>query len=210
MAKISYLEKVIKRLKALKAGIVANLASWTGQADTPASVQAHIDALEQIDAEISSLENQLSQKRQAAKQLAAQKTAAADATEKRANGIHASATNKLPEYGIDDPAAVAAAKANRTIPGKGHIKSIIDDYDGIGFIVELSKIPDAEGYEVERGIGGNPADVNTIPDFKHLKTTTKLKFVDDEVDKGVRHFYRFRAFNNKGTGEWSEPVSRVQ
>lgn len=48
MAKIGYLEVVIKRLKALKAGIVANNAAWAGQPDTPATTQAHIDALEQI------------------------------------------------------------------------------------------------------------------------------------------------------------------
>ena len=38
----------------------------------------------------------------------------------------------------------------------------------------------------------------------------KLSFVDDDVEKGTRYFYRFRGLNSNGSGEWSEPVSRVQ
>jgi hypothetical protein len=210
MANLSYLEKVINRLKAQKAGIVTNTASWTGQPDTPATHQAHIDALELIDADIKLLENQLSQKRAAAKLLAEQKNTVADATELRVKGIHATNTAKWVDYGIEDPAAILAARANRPVPAKGIIKNVMDDYDGIGFIVEGQTLTDADTYEFEKGIAANATDVNTIPAFTHLKTSRKVSLVDDDVAKGQRCFYRYRGINSKGAGEWSEPVSRVQ
>jgi len=42
------------------------------------------------------------------------------------------------------------------------------------------------------------------------KTTTKTTFVDDDVAKAIRYFYRVRAANASGFGPWSEIVSRVQ
>jgi hypothetical protein len=59
-------------------------------------------------------------------------------------------------------------------------------------------------------VAADAADVNTIPAFLHLATSRKLKYTDDAVEKGKRYFYRIRAINNQGAGEWSEPVSRVQ
>lgn len=46
--------------------------------------------------------------------------------------------------------------------------------------------------------------------MKNFKTTKKTSFVDDEVPKGVRVFYRVRAANTNGVGPWSEAVSKVQ
>ena len=46
--------------------------------------------------------------------------------------------------------------------------------------------------------------------MKLYKTTTKTPFVDDDVFKGVRYFYKVRAINAAGEGPWSEAVSRVQ
>lgn len=210
MANLSYLQKVINRLKAQKAGIVANAASWTGQPDTPSTHQAHIDAVELVDAEIKTLETQLGQKREAAKLLADQKDTVAEATERRMKGIHASNTSKWMEYGVSDPAATVAARASRPVPTKGIVKKVVDDYDGIGFIVEGQALTDADTYEFQKGIAANATDVNTIPAFTHLKTSRKVSLVDDDVEKGQRCFYRYRGINNKGAGEWSEPVSRVQ
>jgi hypothetical protein len=211
MASLSYLEKVINRLKAQRVGIVSNIASWTGQPDTPVTHQANIDALELVDADIKVLENQLTQKRQAAKLLAEQKSTVADATELRIKGIHAAAPAKWVDYGLTDPTSDAAmARTTRQVPAKGIIKSISDDYDGIGFIIDGQSLTDADTYEFERGIATTATDVNTIPPMSHYKTSRKVKLTDDEVEKGKRYFYRYRGLNSKGTGEWSEPVSRVQ
>ena len=162
MAKLKFIEAIIIRFKAFKIGISSNPTVWAGQADTPVTVQAHIDALETVDVEIASLETQLTQKRQAAKLLANQKEAIADAVQLKVKGIHATATNKWPEYGVTDPnAAAEAARSTRPVPEKAVIKNIVDDYDGIGFIVELEGLKEADSYEVQRGAGATAANVNT-------------------------------------------------
>lgn len=211
MSKLNYVTAIINRLKALKTGITTNAAAWVGQADTPATTQAHIDALETADAEIVALENQVSQKRTALKAVTHSKSDVADAIELRAKGIHANASSKWIDYGLTDPNNAAdAGRVARPLSNKGIIKTVIDDYDGIGFIVEWEKLADAETYEVERGEAANSTDVNTIPAFKHLVSIRKIKYTDDEVEKGKRYFYRMRGINARGAGEWSEPVSRVQ
>jgi len=45
--------------------------------------------------------------------------------------------------------------------------------------------------------------------MKNFKTTKKTSFVDDEVAKGTRIFYRVRAANANDRDAWSEAVSRV-
>lgn len=42
------------------------------------------------------------------------------------------------------------------------------------------------------------------------KNSGKLKVIDNSIQKGVRYFYRIRGVNNKGTGAWSDTISRVQ
>ena len=211
MANLSYLNAISKRLKAQKNGIAANAAAWVGQPDTPATNQAHIDALETMDTEVKTLETQLTQKRQAARTLAQQKAAVADAIDLRVQGIHATTPSKWIEYGLTDPTSDAyKARTTRPVPDKCIVKSVIDDYDGIGFIVEIQTLPNADMFEIERGVAANAEDVNTIPTLAYLTTTRKLKYTDDDVDKGKRYFYRCRGINSKGVGEWSECVSRVQ
>ena len=85
-----------------------------------------------------------------------------------------------------------------------------DDTDGEGFIVSTQFDANADFYEWQKGFGSSPSDTNTIPELKNFKTTKKTNFVDDEVPKGVRVFYRVRAANTNGVGPWSEAVSRVQ
>jgi hypothetical protein len=211
MSKLNYVTAIINRLKALKTGIGGNDTAWTGQEDTPATTQTHIDALEAADAEIVALENQVSQKRTALKILTHSKSEVANAIELRAKGIHATATSKWIDYGLTDPnSAAATERTTRLVCKKGIIKSIIDDYDGVGFIVEWEKLADAETYEVERGIGVDAADVNIIPEFKHLVSIRKIKYTDDDVEKGKRYFYRIRGINAQGAGDWSNAGSMVQ
>lgn len=209
MAKLNYVTAIINRFKAFKTGITNNATTWTGQPDTPTTIQAHIDTLETADAEILALENQLDQKRMALKVLVQTHAEAADVIERRVKGLHASSPDKWIEYGIANPAN-EAARGQRQVPNKGMIKEVIDDYDGVGFIVSWDKLPDSETYEVERGIAANASDINTIPPFIHLVTLRKTKYTDDDVEKGKRYFYRIRGINARGAGEWSEPVSRVQ
>lgn len=85
-----------------------------------------------------------------------------------------------------------------------------DDTDGEGFIVSTQFDANADFYEWQKGFGSNPSETKTIPELKNFKTTKKTNFVDDEVPKGVRVFYRVRAANTNGVGPWSEAVSRVQ
>jgi hypothetical protein len=211
MAKLTYVEAIISRLKAINTGIAGNAASWTGQPDTPATTQAHIDALEAADAEIVALENQMAQKRAALKALTQTKSGVADTIELRVKGIHAATPAKWIEYGLIDPTSNVAQQRNtRDVSAKGIIKTVIDDYDGVGFIIEWEKLKDAETYEIERGIAANASDVNMIPVFNHLVTIRKVKYTDDDVEKGKRYFYRIRGINARGAGEWSEPVSKVQ
>lgn len=44
--------------------------------------------------------------------------------------------------------------------------------------------------------------------MKNFESTKKTSFVDDEVPKGVRVFYRVRAANTNGVGLWSEPLAK--
>jgi len=58
--------------------------------------------------------------------------------------------------------------------------------------------------------GGSPGTTVLQPPYPFLKSTKKLVYVDDDVEAGVRYFYRVRAVNATGAGAWSEPVSAVQ
>ncbi|MBK8549896.1 MAG: fibronectin type III domain-containing protein [Ignavibacteria bacterium] len=65
-------------------------------------------------------------------------------------------------------------------------------------------------YQWFKGSGKDPKDANTVPDLLPFKITTKTTFVDDDVEKGIRYFYRVQAFNSNGSGPVSEAVSRIQ
>ncbi|MCL5028927.1 MAG: hypothetical protein M1480_07895, partial [Bacteroidetes bacterium] len=41
---------------------------------------------------------------------------------------------------------------------------------------------------------------DVVPEMKFFKATKKAAFVDDDVVKGVRYFYRVRATNTAGAG----------
>jgi hypothetical protein len=88
---------------------------------------------------------------------------------------------------------------------------IKDDTDGEGFILSLQAVdPLAKSYLWEKGVSTNPSDLQTIPVMHFHKLTTRSTFVDDDVVKGSRYWYRVRAANCKGEGPWSEPTSKVQ
>ena len=203
---LKYIQTVVDRLKGHKTGITGNLAKWEGQPDSPDTVQADIKELEDKDEEIEKAKDKLQQLRGEAHELSKAKDKKAGATEKRAIAIHADDPDKLIEYNIE------LRKEGETVPvpGKAHIGSVEDDVDGEGFIIRIAPLADADSFEVQRGVVGDPAVKVLEPPYPFLKTTRKLKIVDDDVEPGKRYFYRTRGSNRSGEGEWSEPVSAVQ
>ncbi len=205
MAKLAYLEKEIQRLKEIKKGIVANSADWASNPTAAADIQSVIDSMEASDSAITAAEVTLKQKRNESKIIAKNGTDAADQAKLIVQGKYPANTDKWLEYGLK----VEGPSSARPVPEKGNIKSIVDDFDGVGFIIETAALENADTYEYERGQG--PAnDTNTIPAFGHLRSVRKAKIVDDDVEQGIRYFYRYRGVNSKGDGEWSAIVSRVQ
>jgi hypothetical protein len=220
-----YLQTVFDRLSALKNGINLNAPLWAGQPDTPATVQAEMDALVTINDEIEQLEDARQQKIAEARALAAAKNEVAGQIEKRAVAIHVTDPGKLNEYDIK---AGPAPGEKRPVPGKAIIASIGDDDDGIGFKLRILKLEHTDHFEVERGVatgGTRLGDSTTVPPstptpttevtvlqppYPFLRTTSKLTFVDDDVQPGTRYFYRVRGVNTTGPGAWSEPVSAIQ
>jgi hypothetical protein len=218
---LKYLQKVYDRLSGLKAGITTNSAQWASTPHTPATVNTDMTALTTIDGEIDALEDQLKQKQMAARTLAASLDDKAVKIEKLAIAIHADEPGKLVEYNISLP----SEKQPRPLPGKAIIESITDDDDGIGFKLKVQSLANVDFYEWEKGnIGGNlppnqppmttpGATIGTTvlqPPYPFWRSSKKQQLVDDEVQSGVRYFYRVRGVNNTGAGAWSEPVSRVQ
>jgi len=204
---VKYLQVIFDRLSALKNGMTANAGTWVGQADTDAIVQTKIDLINAKDAEIESAKDSLSIKYAEARVLKTDLTTFADGIENIAIGLHRDTKEKLVQYNI----IIDTPPQPRLKPSMALTLILKDDTDGEGFIGSLQAIdPLADNYEFERGLGANPSDVNTIPHMNHFKLTSKSTFVDDDIVKGNRYFYRVRAINSRGEGPWSSPVSRVQ
>ena len=223
-----YLKDVRERFVGLKAGIKSNASIWVGQVDTPATVQEEIDLLDAMDAEIELLNDQLSQKIATARSYARQKKEEAKVIEKRAIGLHATTPGKLVEYNIRIP---RAAVETRELPQKAIIRSVKEHEDGVGFKITIKgQGLTVDYWEIERGkidlaakfsdtATGSESDapvtnsgVTTVlqPPYPFLKSTKKLRYVDNDVVAGVRYFYRVRGVNATGEGAWSEPVSAVR
>ena len=203
---LAYLSEVKDRLKLLKAGMVKNAAIWTSQNVKPEDVDTAVAAIETKDARVEAVKQEQTILLGDARELSTSSIKLADKIENLALGLHADDAEKLVEYGIKTRKAATPKPA----PTKALIPVLEDDSDGEGFIVSTQKDPDADFYEWQKGIGTNAADQKAIPELKNFKTTKKTNFVDDDVAKGVRIFYRVRAANTNGNGAWSEAVSRVQ
>lgn len=203
----NYIQKEIKRLKALKTGIHNNAGVWTNAPITEADIDAQITTLEKAEKSITDAANKLSENQNLAHGVADKTKVVSNQAENLAFGFHALDAEKLVEYGIK-PRKTAQAKP---VPGKAVISSIADDTDGEGFILQRQTTADADTYEWQKAAGTEPAVTNIDESkYTHYKTTKKEKFVDDDVKKGVRYFYRTRGINATGSGAWSEGVSRVQ
>ena len=207
MSELLYIDHQIESLEKKKAGIVANAADWEGTGISAITVQAEIDVLllakKKVLDNIVVLHNS---------RLAARKATDVGKTEDellvlKVKGMYAANTEKWAEYGVDAHDAITAKKD--AVPAKGMIKSIENDSDGEGFIVQGKAITGIDVYEWQRGVG-SVTDSHIIPEFVHLITNRKCKIIDDDVQKGIRYFYRYRGYNIHGFGEWSEPVNLIQ
>lgn len=202
-----YIQTLVLILKALKSGLGINAAQWLGQPVTEIALDGAITDLEKQEEKIELAMNVLQQERAKGRQLYLKHLALANQTENLALGIHAAEPEKLTDYDIK----LKKPGAAKPVPGKAVVKNIADDDDGEGFILERDAVADAANYEWQKAAGDSPSVTNIDEGkFSHFKTTKKVKFVDDDVKRGVRYFYRVRAFNATGNGAWSEPVSRVQ
>jgi hypothetical protein len=183
-----------------------NSTFWTDKTVLVTEVDQMLTNIQTADASVEETKQQLSIKLSGARDVSTNAYKLVEKIENLASGLHSSDAQKLLEYGIKQK----KEKETRPVPTKTLIPVLEDDTDGEGFIVSTQKDPNADYYEWQKGTGTNAADANTIPELKNFKTTKKISFVDDEVVKGVRTFYRVRAANRNGVGPWSEAVSRVQ
>lgn len=203
---IQYFSELSSRLKSYKNGMDKEPELWQNQPEGPAKVQEKIVLVDAKEKEVGDLKDLLSVKQAEGHALVNEVTEYADRLGSTIIGLVGTSVERLTPYGIK-PRKTAARKP---APSKTLLPVLADDTDGIGFIVSTQTDPDAEHYEWYKGLGADPSKTDVIPEMKFFKISKKTSFVDDEVPKGVRVFYKVRAVNNAGQGPWSEAVSRVQ
>lgn len=203
---VKYIDSVISRLRSLKSGMESNAELWNGQPETTSAVQAKIDELIAKEKQMNDAQTKWKVMITESHTLSDNAEKYADKIEALATGLHNETPQKLGEYNV------VLRKKGTTVPKptKVIIPVIEDDTDGVGFIISTQTDTDASNYQWFKGIGADPKNANTVPEMQPFKITSKTTFVDDEVEKGVRYFYRVQAFNAHGTGTMSEAVSRIQ
>ncbi len=202
-----YIDDLVKEFSNRKSGIEKNASIWQAMPVKTEEIDTSIIELKALEKQIDdSLEN-VQQLRAKARLLVVEKKKKIDKIDNLAYGLHNDDNSQLLSYGI----TLKRSVMQKGIPSKGVVKSIIDNYDAEGFILEREVVTDADNYEWQKAVV-NDAGVTFIDSnkFTHFKVSTRKSFIDEDVKKGVRYFYRFRGFNNMGNGAWSEPVSRVQ
>ncbi len=184
-----------------------NAAKWAGQPVSVADIDGHIGNLEDIDKEIEDAKDALQQQRELARKMRNDKQKDLDQVDSLAIGLHKDDPEKLSDYDIK----LRKEGEAKPVPDKAVIESIEDDVDGEGFVINIKPQSGIAGhYEIERGIAPSPEDNVLATPYPFLKSTKKASYLDDDVLPGKRYFYRARAINSTGPGEWSEPVSAVQ
>ena len=202
-----YIEEEINKLNALKNGMTLNPALWVGQPVTPAMIDAAVADLLGQDQRIETSKDQLQQFRTGGRQkVETYDTGIAAKVINLAVGLHNNDPQKLNEYDIH----LRQPGQPLPIPPKAIIAFMRDDDDGIGFKIKVQPLADASAYEWEKGQAPQPNQLVLAPPYTFWRTSSKTQLVDDDVEKGIRYFYRVRAINATGAGEWSEPVSHVQ
>ncbi len=202
-----YIQRTIEELTGMDNGMLANPTDWASTPVTELAVKAQITSLSTKGQAVANAEQALSEARAAANAENKLAIKLAEQVIDLAFGIYAATPDKLVEYGIKP------RKTPEKIPPPVDILAIDiqNDTDAEGFILALvAKDSVADSYEWQKGQGADPKDTSTIPPMSFYKQTSKIRFVDDNVQKGVRYFYRVRALNRNGQGPWSEAFSKVQ
>ena len=203
---LKYLAAITERLTGLKNGMEKNPEKWTNQPVTSALVQAKIDELEALSKADTSLKNQITENQSKAHSAQIEADKFADKVESIAIGLEDRIQDNLNPYGIK----LRKSPTKKTAPTLPLHIALMDDTDGEGIIASTNVDQDADMYEWMKGLATDATKLDSLPELKFFKTTKKTTFVDDEVPKGVRVFYKVRAVNTAGNGPWSEAVSRVQ
>ena len=203
---IRYLRDEIDRLKGILSGRLKNPDKWQNNEVTDAEIQSAVDSLLDAEKQIEDTQTLLSQKQSTAKIIKLNAAKLADKLENFINAFHSDEPEKLLDYGLEPK----KSRSKKQIPVEKLLISIKDDTDGEGFILSTTADSNADMYEWQKGVSDDASKTEVIPTMTLLKTTRKITFVDNDVKKGVRVFYRVRAVNSQGEGPWSEPVSRVQ
>lgn len=202
-----YLINTVEDFKALVKGMKSNPADWTNTPVKPTDVETMETELEDKGQQVDTAEATASQARHTAMEKNSEAKKMYEQVVNLAYGIYANNPEKLSEYGIK------LKRESTKIPPPTAVLSIEikDDTDGEGFVLSVVQRDEvADSYEWQKGPGADPKDLNTIPPLQFFKVTSKTTFLDDQIQKGVRYFYRVRAVNRNGQGPWSEPTSQVQ
>lgn len=203
---IKYLADSAGRLKGQKKGMEGDPSLWLNYPETVLKVQERIDLLESKEREIEDLKEKLAAKQIEAHKLSDECEEYADRLEAATISLVGTSQEKLIPYGIK----LRKAAEKKTVPTKVLHPVLQDDTDGVGFVISFTSDPDAVTYECMKGFGTDASKPDAVPELKLFNVTTKSSFVDDDVPKGVRVFYKVRSVNASGAGPWSEAVSRVQ
>lgn len=203
---IRYIRAESERLGKYKSGVEKYSAKWANNEVTPAVIQAQIDLLNAKETQIENTRLLLNQQQLEARTLQQSAAKFGDKVENYIYAYHTDEPEKLLDYGLEPRKPYVKKQVPTTKP----VVNIQDDTDGEGFILSTQSDPDAEMYEWYKGVSADATKPEIIPPMTLLKTTKKISFVDDDVVKGQRVFYKVRAVNSKGEGPWSEPVSKVQ
>ena len=201
-----YLQDILNRLTALLNGMTKRADKWTKPDETAEVVQGVITEITNVAKEMSDAKEAYALTQSKARSVQAAAIKKADEIEMAAIAYEKGDQVQLNLYGIE----VKKERSKRSTPSTVLQAKVQDDTDGVGFIVSNNSDPVADQYEWHKGVGTDPSKTDVIPEMKLFKVTTKVSFVDDDVQQGVRYFYRVRAVNAAGEGPWSEPVSRVQ
>jgi hypothetical protein len=203
----NYIQKLLERFTALKTGIHNFTTRWTGQPIAETDMDAAITQLNDSETAIQAARVALHEALAGGRGIVNLLSKTADQTENLARGIHSADPDKLLEYGIKE----RKEKEKIPPPGKAHIVSVEKDNDGVGLVVTIEMLPNADHFDIARAI--TEAEVLSAPDpkeFRHIKTTQKLRYVDDEVIAGKRYYYRVSGHNHNGDGEPSAVVSAIE
>ena len=203
---IKYIQEAINKLKSRIAGMKANPDKWLNQEVKVVDMEGELTVVEAQSAKVDAAEASLQVEQSKAKNLVETLNHTIKQVDNLAYGIHANETAKLAEYGIP----LRKSRSTKPLPGKVMITSITSAPDGEGFVINWDKIASADHYEIEKGVAPNSTDKVLAPPYTFFKSTTKVTLTDDDVEMGRRYFYRVRAMNATGAGEWSEPVNIVQ